>query len=178
MLSRKHLFWAVLLISIFDDYATLMLRNLPKTSFIILKRSLHMAAPAKQAASTQLHGMKLEEIPKSNHFTSSLPPDSAFPTPIDSHNAPREKLGPRMVREALYTYVRPEKKEAPELLAVSSRALRDLGLQEGEAKTDQFRDVFSGNKILTWDEEKSEGIYPWAQCYGGARPDARVHSVY
>ncbi|PSN68165.1 UPF0061-domain-containing protein [Corynespora cassiicola Philippines] len=127
----------------------------------------------------------LRSLPKSNVFTRSLPADAAFPTPSASHSAPRESLGPRLVKEALYTYVRPETAKNPELLCVSQRALRDLGLKEEEASTDEFREVFAGNQILTWSESDSdkkqsedtngepdgirdqEGIYPWAQCYGG-----------
>ncbi|OAL25761.1 hypothetical protein AYO22_04750 [Fonsecaea multimorphosa] len=107
----------------------------------------------------------IADIPKSNTFTSKLPPDPQFPTPIDSHKAPRQKLGPRMVRGALYTFVRPEPTEEPELLAVSKAALRDIGLAESEASSEEFKEVVAGNKIY-WDEEKG-GVYPWAQCYGG-----------
>jgi uncharacterized protein YdiU (UPF0061 family) len=110
----------------------------------------------------------LQSLPKSNVFTQNLPPDPAFPTPEDSHEAPRQTLGPRMVKEALYTYVRPDPHGESEVLGVSQRALRDLGLKEGEAQTDEFKQLVSGSKMLTWDPEKpDEGIYPWAQCYGG-----------
>ncbi|ODH48876.1 hypothetical protein GX48_05022 [Paracoccidioides brasiliensis] len=110
-------------------------------------------------------GVSLDDIPKSSNFTSKLPPDPAFETPESSHNAPREALGPRLVKGALFTYVRPETTDQPELLSVSPRALRDLGLKEGEEKSAQFRDIVSGNKIF-WTQENG-GIYPWAQCYGG-----------
>lgn len=112
-------------------------------------------------------GVSLHDLPRSHVFTSSLPPDPAFPLPLDSHKAPRRDLGPRMVKGALYTYVRPERSEEPELLAVSKAGLRDIGLREGEEKTDEFKELVAGNKLLDWDEEKGEGIYPWAQCYGG-----------
>ncbi|KAJ9653312.1 hypothetical protein H2198_007501 [Neophaeococcomyces mojaviensis] len=112
----------------------------------------------------------LAEIPKSNHFTLHLPTDPAFPTPLDSHKAPREKLHPRMVRNALYTYVRPVPTEEPELLAVSKAALRDIGLSESEATSEELKTVVAGNKFY-WEEADSDkqgkGIYPWAQCYGG-----------
>lgn len=112
-------------------------------------------------------GVSFADLPKSNNFTSKLPADAAFPTPADSYKAPRQKLGPRMVKDALYTYVRPEKTEEPELLGVSSRALKSIGLSESEASTDDFKAIVAGNKIL-WSEDKpDEGIYPWAQCYGG-----------
>ncbi|KNG45563.1 hypothetical protein TW65_07814 [Stemphylium lycopersici] len=110
----------------------------------------------------------LQSLPKSNVFTSNLPVDGEFPTPKDSHDAPRQMLGPRMVKGALYTYVRPDSQGEPELLTVSQRALQDIGLKEEEAKTDEFKDTVAGKKILTWDEKNPEaGIYPWAQCYGG-----------
>ncbi|KAJ9604729.1 hypothetical protein H2200_010843 [Cladophialophora chaetospira] len=109
----------------------------------------------------------LAEIQKSHNFTSRLPTDAQYPTPIDSHHAPRQKLGPRMVRSALFTYVRPEPSDEPELLAVSKAALRDIGLAESEATSEELKQVVAGNKFY-WDEENpEEGIYPWAQCYGG-----------
>lgn len=111
--------------------------------------------------------VSLEDIPKTHVFTEKLPPDPAFPTPLDSHRAPREKLGPRMVKGALYTYVRPEQQQEPELLAVSPKAMQDLGLKEGEERTELFREVVSGNRILGWDEKTGQGPYPWAHCYGG-----------
>lgn len=126
----------------------------------------HLQPPSTNSpSSSSLH--TLATIPKSNIFTANLPPDPEFPTPSSSHNAPRDKLGPRLVKNALYTYVRPEITHSPDLLAVSPAALHDLGLKEEEAKTEEFKQVFAGNKILTWDEETKEGIYPWAQCYGG-----------
>lgn len=120
-------------------------------------------APAAAAAYNTL-----ATIPKSNTFTSKLPPDPAFETPKQSHDAPRETLGPRIVKGAMYTYVRPEAAEEPELLGVSPRAMEDLGLQPGEEKTEDFVSLVAGNKIL-WNEEEG-GVYPWAQCYGGMPP--------
>ncbi|KAJ5794456.1 hypothetical protein N7457_001055 [Penicillium paradoxum] len=110
-------------------------------------------------------GISLAELPKSNVFTSKLPADPAFDTPESSHEAPRETLGPRMVKGALFTYVRPERTDEPELLSVSAKALADLGLKPGEEQTPQFQALVAGNKIW-WNEEQG-GIYPWAQCYGG-----------
>ncbi|KAJ5405541.1 hypothetical protein N7465_006825 [Penicillium sp. CMV-2018d] len=110
-------------------------------------------------------GVSLAELPKSNVFTSKLPSDPAFETPESSHKAPRETLGPRMVKGALFTYIRPEQTDDPELLGVSSKAMKDLGLKPGEEQTSQFKALVSGNEIW-WNEEQG-GIYPWAQCYGG-----------
>lgn len=125
----------------------------------------HLQTPSINGSSGAKH--TLASLPKSNVFTSNLPADPEFPTPESSHSAPRQSLGPRQVRGALFTYVRPEITHSPELLAVSPAALKDLGLDPKEAETEDFKHVVAGNKILTWDEEKNEGIYPWAQCYGG-----------
>lgn len=119
------------------------------------------------AARAQHRGASLEDLPKSWRFTQSLPPDPVFPTPAESHNTPRDHITPRQVRNALFTWVRPEPQRDPELLAVSPAALRDLGIQAGEEKTEDFRQLVAGNKLYGWDEEKLEGGYPWAQCYGG-----------
>ncbi|MCJ1410482.1 hypothetical protein MMC19_004567 [Ptychographa xylographoides] len=111
-------------------------------------------------------GVSVKELPKSNVFTTHLPADEMFPTPLKSFEAPRNKLGPRMVKNALYTFVRPEQVEEPELLAVSRQAMRDIGIADGEEQTEDFKEIVAGNKIM-WDPETQEGIYPWAQCYGG-----------
>ena len=124
-----------------------------------------MSLHASNGHSSGSARVSLAELPKSNVLTSKLPPDPAFETPEISHRAPRESLGPRMVKGALYTYVRPEPSEDPELLGVSPRAMEDIGLQPGQENTQEFRDLVSGNKIF-WDEERG-GVYPWAQCYGG-----------
>ncbi|KAF7719207.1 YdiU domain-containing protein [Penicillium ucsense] len=109
--------------------------------------------------------MSLHDLTKSNVFTSKLPADPAFESPEISHHAPREALGPRMVKGALFTYVRPEPAEDTELLGVSSRAMADLGLKPGEEENASFQAVVAGNEIA-WTETDG-GVYPWAQCYGG-----------
>ncbi|KAL8716072.1 MAG: hypothetical protein Q9225_006242 [Loekoesia sp. 1 TL-2023] len=111
-------------------------------------------------------GVSLQDLPKSNIFTTNLPPDPEYKTPPASHNAPRENLGPRMVKGALYTYVRPEETSEPELLGISPAAMRDIGLRPGEENTSEFKSLVAGNKIY-WDPSTEKGIYPWAQCYGG-----------
>lgn len=112
-------------------------------------------------------GVSLKDLPKSWRFTEALPADSLFPTPADSHKTPRDQIGPRQVRGAMFTWVRPEEQKDPKLLAVSPAALRDLGISPDEAKTDEFREFVAGNRLYGWDYEKMEGGYPWAQCYGG-----------
>lgn len=127
---------------------------------------------AKMDIGADYTGETLEALPKSNNFTTFLPPDPEFKVPITSFNASREDLGPRMVKGALYTYVRPEETESPEILGISHRAMKDLGLRQGEETTEDFKDMVAGNKIF-WDEETETGIYPWAQCYGGTRFSGR-----
>lgn len=140
----------------------------PRNRMRLAQMANHLANGNANGHANGLHsgaGVTLQDIQKTNNFTSNLPPDPQYPTPADSHAAPREKLGPRMVREALYTFVRPVPTEEPELLAVSKRALRDIGLSEDQADSETLKEVVAGNKIF-WDEETG-GVYPWAQCYGG-----------
>lgn len=139
--------------------------NLPRHSRTIRNRISQMASQLSDEASSQTAGVSLAELPKSNVFTSKLPPDPAFETPESSHNAPRETLGPRLVKGAMYTFVRPERAEEPELLGVSPKAMEDIGLRPGEEQTPDFKALVAGNKIF-WSEEDG-GVYPWAQCYGG-----------
>jgi serine/tyrosine/threonine adenylyltransferase len=132
--------------------------------------SLHLRMVRMASTLTNGHAhegalLTLADLPKSNNFTSKLPPDPAFPTPKDSHDAPRLALGPRMVRDALYTFVRPVPVSHSELLGVSPRAMKDIGLEAHEAETQDFKDLVAGNKIF-WTESDG-GIYPWAQRYGG-----------
>lgn len=134
---------------------------------------LSHAASGGSAPKGSVATSTISTLPKSSIFTDELPPDPEFPTPKDSHSAPRESLGPRLVRGALYTFVRPEGTKEPVLLAVSRKAMEDLGLVEGSEKEDEFRETVAGNRILTWDEEQGKGIYPWAQCYGGKGPTPR-----
>ncbi|KAH7155000.1 hypothetical protein B0J13DRAFT_582182 [Dactylonectria estremocensis] len=117
--------------------------------------------------SSPYKGASLADLPKSWHFTESLPPDALFPTPADSHKTPRDHIRPRQVQNAIFSWVRPEEQKNPELLGVSPAAMRDLGIKDGEEKTDDFRQFVAGNKLYGWDEEKLKGGYPWAQCYGG-----------
>lgn len=67
-----------------------------------------------------------------------------------------------MVKNALYTFVRPSVTEPnPELLATSPAAFRTLGLARSEAETPEFVRLVSGNGGF------EDEVYPWAQCYGG-----------
>ena len=103
-------------------------------------------------------GVAIKDLPKSNAFTQSFPPDPQFPTPTESHKASRRELGPRRARGALYTFVRPEETKNVELLAVSHRAMRDLGLKDGEDKTSEPNESMAGNRI-EWKEETGAGTF-------------------
>lgn len=48
-------------------------------------------------------GVSLQGLPKSNVFTSSLPPDPEFETPLESHKAPRSDLGEYAVLETRFS---------------------------------------------------------------------------
>lgn len=161
-------------LSLFASLSSMILSTLRRTPlhsrYMSLRPTPSSAARSRLAQmtshfSSDAAGVSLAELPKSNVFTTKLPPDPAFETPEASHKAPRETLGPRLVRGALYTYVRPETTDDTELLGVSPRAMQDIGLKPGEEQTPEFRELVSGNKFY-WSEENG-GIYPWAQCYGG-----------
>ena len=110
----------------------------------------------------------IRDLPKSNNFTRKLPADQQYPTPQASHNEDRRKLGPRLVKNAAYTYVRPEIFEKTELVGVSQTALKDLAIDPASTKEEDFKDTVVGRKIITIDgEPKDDDVYPWAQCYGG-----------
>jgi len=139
----------------------------PSAAFIRLSQITTQLTNMSTTKDSTDAGVSLSDLPKSHVFTTKLPADPSFPLPTDSHNSPRERLGPRMVKSALFTYVRPETRPEPILAAVSPQAMRDIGLRAGEEQTQEFRDLMAGNKIM-WDADKpDEGVYPWAQCYGG-----------
>ncbi|KAM0690793.1 hypothetical protein Q7P36_009562 [Cladosporium allicinum] len=118
--------------------------------------------------STNSKQFSIRDLPKSNNFTQKLPADAQYPTPTASHNEDRLKLGPRLVKNAAFTYVRPESFDKTELVGVSKTALNDLGIDPDSVQDEDFKDTVAGKKIVTIDgEPKDEDIYPWAQCYGG-----------
>jgi len=103
------------------------------------------------------HGVMLSELPKSHIFTTHLPPDPLIPTPQASKEASAEQLRTsRPVKSALFTWVAPEKNENSQLLVTSWKAVKDLGLNAEEVKTEDFLNLMSGNKIY-------EEHYPWGK---------------
>ncbi|CAM6092650.1 unnamed protein product [Calypogeia fissa] len=126
-----------------------------------------IATTSSSNGSHSYSGSTLADLPKSWTLTSCLPPDPKFPTPNISHQTPREEIKPRQVVGALFTWVRPEEQQEPELLCVSPAAMKDLGIKMGEEKTEEFKHLVAGNRLMGWDDDNGQGGYPWAMCYGG-----------
>jgi uncharacterized protein YdiU (UPF0061 family) len=76
--------------------------------------------------------------------------------PGDPETGPRR----REVRGALWSRVAPTPVAAPRTLAVSREMLARLGLDEDDAVSPRFAEVFAGNALLT-------GMDPFATNYGG-----------
>ncbi|WP_273150715.1 protein adenylyltransferase SelO [Methylophaga thiooxydans] len=83
-----------------------------------------------------------------NKFVRELPADPE----TDNHR--------RQVLAACFSYVKPRKVKAPELVAFSHEMAAKLDLDEANCLSEQFTQVFAGNEIL-------DGMQPYAQCYGG-----------
>merc|ERR1712000_80265 len=51
--------------------------------------------------------------------------------------------------------------------------MKDLGIKEGEEKSNEFLQTLAGNTIVSLQEDgpdadiPDDAVYPWAQCYGG-----------
>lgn len=141
-------------------------KKLASSSNIPKRRLAQMANHANGSPRT----FNIVDLPKTNTFTQKLPPDAQYPTPASSHNEERQKLGPRLVKNAAYTFVRPDPYEKTELVGVSKAALRDLAIDPSSTQSDEFKDTVSGKRIITLEEGKEpaeDTVYPWAQCYGG-----------
>ncbi|KAI0596100.1 hypothetical protein F4775DRAFT_566549 [Biscogniauxia sp. FL1348] len=147
----------------------MLLNHITRQGLPHRRRLAQMASQiSANSAITAATAASINDIPKSWTFTSKLPADPTFPTPAASHKTPRDQITPRQVRDALFTWVRPQPVTSPELLAVSPAALRDLGIRDDDPATNpDFVATVAGNKLQGWDEEAQEGGYPWAQCYGG-----------
>ncbi len=66
----------------------------------------------------------------------------------------------RQVLDACFSFVEPKKTANPTLVHVSKEMLEEIGLTEKDAESDEFLNVFTGNKVL-------ENTNPYAMCYGG-----------
>lgn len=83
-----------------------------------------------------------------NTFTEELPAD-----PIQENTR-------RQVTEACFSYVTPKKTSNPKIIHVSDEMMNELGLTEAETTSEDFKNVFTGNKVYP-------NTQPYAMCYGG-----------
>ena len=90
----------------------------------------------------------LDQLAFDHAFIESLPAD------------PRRDNRRRQVRNACYSFVEPTPVAGPELAACSEDMLRRLDLAPGVCRSEEFLQVFSGNRLLP-------GMKPHAMCYGG-----------
>ena len=81
-------------------------------------------------------------------FNQELPAD---PDPSNS---------PRQVHKACFSLVTPRKTADPKIIHSSIEVAELLGISTEETKSDEFRDIFTGNKIIP-------NTNPYAMCYGG-----------
>uniref|UniRef100_A0A060T6N1 Selenoprotein O n=1 Tax=Blastobotrys adeninivorans TaxID=409370 RepID=A0A060T6N1_BLAAD len=106
----------------------------------------------------------LRNLPKSASFTRWLTPDSRVPSIEEAKKVPEETVRRARPVDGSFTWMRPEKRKEVQLAAVSEPAMRDLGLDPEESKTQEFLNVFSGQEVI---EDEQKGIYPWSQAYAG-----------
>ena len=90
----------------------------------------------------------LEKLTFDNRFTRELPAD------------PETKNSRRQVMQACYSRVQPTKVAQPGLVAYAWEVARELNLSSATCESDDFSQVFSGNRLLP-------GMDPYAMCYGG-----------
>ncbi|KAF3941196.1 hypothetical protein ABW19_dt0202455 [Dactylella cylindrospora] len=143
---------------IFQQAQHQALRALPRLLLLSRNISTFMSAAPPFTMSGPENSVTLAELPKSHKFTEHLPSDPDIPTIQDAETKPRPS--PRIVRNAAFTWIKPEETPDYELLAVSPAAFDSVGLKRTEQENEEFRALVSGNKIY-------KEHYPWAQCYGG-----------
>ena len=90
----------------------------------------------------------LEDLKFDNSFVRELPGDP------DPSNQRRQVLG------ACYSRVMPTPVAGPRLLAYSREVAELLGLSAAECESQEFADIFSGNRVTS-------EMLPFAACYGG-----------
>lgn len=83
-----------------------------------------------------------------NHFSNELPADAL------------ETSETRQVFETAFSYVNPTKSSNPKLVHASKEVATSVGITPEELNSEEFLNVFSGNKIL-------ENTKPYAMAYAG-----------
>lgn len=95
-----------------------------------------------------LPDLSLDALRFDNAFVRELPAD------------PRPDNSRRQVTGACYSRVLPTPVRNPGLVAYSREVARLLDLDEAACRSEQFTEIFSGNRLLP-------GMDPFAMCYGG-----------
>lgn len=90
----------------------------------------------------------LDKLHFDNRFIQQLPGDS------ETENYRRQ------VYKACYSLVSPSTVSEPQLVAYSSQLAAELGLTDEICESDDFKQVFVGNRL-------AKGMQPYAMCYGG-----------
>jgi len=96
----------------------------------------------------QINARELDDLVLDNRFTRELPADP------DPRRTPHQVVG------ACFSRVAPVPVAGPELVAYSREMAESLDLSEATCLSDDFAQVFAGNRLL-------DGMDPWAICYGG-----------
>lgn len=84
----------------------------------------------------------------SHTFTEELPADSS------------KENSRRQVFNACYSLVNPTSTSNPQLIHYSTEVAELLGINESDIQSDDFLNIFTGNKVLN-------NTTPYAMCYGG-----------
>lgn len=103
---------------------------------------------------------RMKNIDQSNsvHSTMQLTIQDTFNTELPADKNRNNTR--RQVFEACYSFVTPRIPSDPRLIHVSKEMASSLGIEEEILNSEEFRDVFSGAKVM-------EGTHPYAMCYGG-----------
>ena len=96
--KRLHMFRGLLSRPTKNRY--LLFRTIRISSIVQMTLQEGVAEAARSMSS--FVGVAIKDLPKSNAFTQSFPPDPQFPTPTESHKASQRELGPCRARGALY----------------------------------------------------------------------------
>ncbi|MDN5850969.1 MAG: YdiU family protein [Nitrococcus sp.] len=96
----------------------------------------------------QTPSAELDRLVFDNRFTRELPAD------------PHRDNQRRVVIGACFSRVQPRPVAAPRLVACSREAAALLDLSEADCESEEFTQVFAGNRLLP-------GMDPYATCYGG-----------
>ncbi|CAA9891045.1 conserved hypothetical protein [Candidatus Methylobacter favarea] len=97
---------------------------------------------------SQLKLSQLDRLSFDNRFVRELPADP------ETDNSRRQVIG------AGYSRVLPVKAPQPQMVAYSREVAELLDLTPEDCESDDFLQVFSGNRLVP-------GMYPYATCYGG-----------